>query len=242
MNPAWHSRRGIKARNLAAGCLLWLRDLTPCGASAGGSRAFRSCEAAKPREPTETLRHLAASCPQFTMAGGGPLRLVIPLFLAAIAGWTTYVVPYNIASRFLVARGQHGAAIAIIVLHSIFLAMIVASALRLGSTVIFNPGYIPLGTNPDDSSDSEKGRSRRTGSKSKNRDTDFLDRAAIASGTSPSPAPAGLEEFARRDVYVCEPDGLPPFCNYCWVWKPDRTHHNRLLGRCVRRFDHYCPW
>jgi len=54
--------------------------------------------------------------------------------------------------------------------------------------------------------------------------------------------PPGLEYYMSKDVYACEPDGLPAWCNYCWNWKPDRTHHSSALGRCVRRFDHYCPW
>jgi len=144
----------------------------------------------------------------------------------------------------MVPRGQRGAAIAIIVIHSVLLAMIVAVAVRLGSVIVSNPGFVPVGNGPDDASD-EIRRPHRTGKQlappaSKEGKADFVDRAAIIDGITPSPP--GLEDFARRDVYVCEPDGLPPFCRFCWNWKPDRTHHNRMLGRCVRRLDHYCPW
>ena len=32
------------------------------------------------------------------------------------------------------------------------------------------------------------------------------------------------------------------WCRHCQAHKPDRTHHCRVLGQCVERFDHHCPW
>jgi len=32
------------------------------------------------------------------------------------------------------------------------------------------------------------------------------------------------------------------FCKHCNTFKPDRTHHDSHLGRCVLKMDHYCPW
>ncbi|KAL4001841.1 DHHC palmitoyltransferase family protein [Acanthocheilonema viteae] len=33
----------------------------------------------------------------------------------------------------------------------------------------------------------------------------------------------------------------PPFCIYCKVIKPNRTHHCRRCNRCIIRMDHHCP-
>uniref|UniRef100_A0A2K6WKJ1 Palmitoyltransferase n=1 Tax=Onchocerca volvulus TaxID=6282 RepID=A0A2K6WKJ1_ONCVO len=33
----------------------------------------------------------------------------------------------------------------------------------------------------------------------------------------------------------------PPFCLYCKVIKPNRTHHCRRCNRCIIRMDHHCP-
>ena len=52
----------------------------------------------------------------------------------------------------------------------------------------------------------------------------------------------GLEDFIRRDVFICQGDGRPVFCSHCLNWKPDRTHHCREAARCVRKMDHFCPW
>jgi len=37
-------------------------------------------------------------------------------------------------------------------------------------------------------------------------------------------------------------DGRFRFCKQCNVYKPDRTHHCRKLGRCVLEMDHWCAW
>lgn len=51
--------------------------------------------------------------------------------------------------------------------------------------------------------------------------------------------PSAIE---RYDAYVCDYEGVPLFCEKCRIFKPDRTHHCKELGRCVRKMDHYCPW
>ena len=37
-------------------------------------------------------------------------------------------------------------------------------------------------------------------------------------------------------------DGRTRFCKKCRLYKPDRTHHCKKLGRCVLEMDHWCPW
>ncbi|KAK5099216.1 Palmitoyltransferase pfa5 [Lithohypha guttulata] len=44
--------------------------------------------------------------------------------------------------------------------------------------------------------------------------------------------PFRVEDFWLRDVFVCNPDGRPPFCSTCYNWKPDRSHHCSELNRC----------
>ena len=48
--------------------------------------------------------------------------------------------------------------------------------------------------------------------------------------------------FDQYDAYLCDYQGVPNWCDKCHNWKPDRTHHCKELGRCVRKMDHYCPW
>ncbi|KAJ5072526.1 palmitoyltransferase zdhhc16 [Anaeramoeba ignava] len=33
-----------------------------------------------------------------------------------------------------------------------------------------------------------------------------------------------------------------PYCPICKNFKPERTHHDALSGKCVLRMDHFCPW
>jgi hypothetical protein len=63
---------------------------------------------------------------------------------------------------------------------------------------------------------------------------------SISSTTEKKDAdPSAIE---RYDAYVCDYEGAPLFCEKCRIFKPDRTHHCKELGRCVRKMDHYCPW
>lgn len=48
--------------------------------------------------------------------------------------------------------------------------------------------------------------------------------------------------LGEYDAYICDYQGMPLWCDKCHNWKPDRTHHCKELGRCVRKMDHYCPW
>merc|ERR1712187_836931 len=34
----------------------------------------------------------------------------------------------------------------------------------------------------------------------------------------------------------------PNYCSKCQHWKPPRTHHCGMCGRCVLRMEHHCPF
>lgn len=34
----------------------------------------------------------------------------------------------------------------------------------------------------------------------------------------------------------------PRYCMKCENWKPERTHHCSVSGKCILRMDHYCIW
>jgi hypothetical protein len=53
---------------------------------------------------------------------------------------------------------------------------------------------------------------------------------------------ADSQPMEQYDAYICDYEGVPLFCEKCRMYKPDRTHHCKELGRCVRKMDHYCPW
>ena len=50
------------------------------------------------------------------------------------------------------------------------------------------------------------------------------------------------KRFDKYEAYICDYQGMPLWCDKCHNWKPDRAHHCKELGRCVRKMDHYCPW
>jgi len=34
----------------------------------------------------------------------------------------------------------------------------------------------------------------------------------------------------------------PRYCKHCQCWKPERSHHCSVSGRCILKMDHYCIW
>lgn len=143
----------------------------------------------------------------------------------------------------------------IIVGYSILLLLTAVTYLRLVCTVIFNPGYVPRGPqwSAQRENQTQLKHARDAIGEAKSRDLDGKksdkggEKFSIAYGDEPRPlaqdeASPFLEEFFGKEVYTCEGNGKPIWCSYCLNWKPDRAHHCREVGRCVRKMDHFCPW
>lgn len=178
---------------------------------------------------------------------------VIPFVLSGCVGFATYVVVDRICGTLRCAESvahpranrtesivdylmrtssQIGAAIVILVLYFVLFLLVLATYLRTFLIIQFDPGVVPYGPEPYESKRDRRRRMR--GEKS-----DASPRELRSERDPDSP---GLEEFYRRDVFVCENDGLPRFCSECRAWKPDRAHHSSELNRCVYKMDHFCPW
>jgi palmitoyltransferase len=165
-------------------------------------------------------------------------------------------------------RPRHGSAVGIIVAYFLVLTPLLSSYFRIIYTIATDPGYVPRGElwhqqHRSDRREAE-GRHRKkshtnSGSSEKRSGHSWLDNddelgyggggpgQGYNSTVQPyqrdmSAPPPGLEQFYTRDAFVCQDDGFPIWCSTCLTWKPDRTHHCREVGRCVRKMDHFCPW
>ena len=157
-----------------------------------------------------------------------------------------------------------GQAIGILVIYTTLLLLFIFTYARLLFTVTVNPGYVPRSSQWVDLQESKakaKGRRFQRYKKKSSRSSDGSSREnaeeeSVENGSLPghgfageaSTAPAttepapGLQGFYCRDAFVCQTDGRPNWCSTCLNWKPDRSHHCREIGRCVRKMDHFCPW
>jgi len=128
---------------------------------------------------------------------------------------------------------------------------------RLLYVVTFNPGYVPLGPKWHALRDEEaKAKRRYSRGHRKLRSPESTEKTAGSAGSgsaengdipgnnhssgafyAPGSAEAasGLQEFYKRDAFVCQGDGRPIWCSTCLNWKPDRAHHCREIERCVRK-------
>ncbi|KAM8866291.1 palmitoyltransferase ZDHHC12-A [Synchiropus picturatus] len=50
------------------------------------------------------------------------------------------------------------------------------------------------------------------------------------------------EQAAGEETEAMIPDCRQRRCGYCLLQQPMRARHCQTCGRCVRRFDHHCPW
>ncbi|KID82491.1 DHHC zinc finger membrane protein [Metarhizium guizhouense ARSEF 977] len=163
---------------------------------------------------------------------------IIPAFIVGVFGLGAYAVVGRLCVEYILRRqGKTGLAAGLLVLFFPLYILALVCYAQLYITVQRDPGLVPL-TNGRDDKSPEPGEKRR-GFRSR-RKTDPEDPPWVPPDLNPDSP--GLEAFYSKDVFACEADGRPKWCSECRQWKPDRAHHSREMGRCVRKMDHMCPW
>lgn len=170
---------------------------------------------------------------------------VIPVVLAGVVGYATYVLVVPLCAHYLLAQHNDiAAAIIILVVYFLLFLLMAASLLRLVYITMVDPPYLPLGpaalrnVGMYNATEKQKPRKEADGIGG----TKYQQNTAGVLGTKDDPDSPGLELFYTKDVFVCEVDGRPKWCSHCANWKPDRTHHCSDSGRCILKMDHFCPW
>lgn len=158
--------------------------------------------------------------------------------LIALCSGLTWI---SIVSYLLARHDDKKAAIAILVIYFALFLPMAAAFFRLVLLTLFDPPYLPRGAAA--THDQKSGRRQRK-AKSASHDmegSEYLPTVEPAKSVQ-SPDLSDLEQYHKKDIFVCEQDGKPKWCSECAAWKPDRTHHSSDCGRCIRRMDHFCPW
>ncbi|CAL3971068.1 unnamed protein product [Diplocarpon coronariae] len=164
----------------------------------------------------------------------------IPLVLAGIVGYATYVTVVILCVNYLL-RKHHDktAAIPILVAYFILFLLVAITFFRLLYITTFDPPVVPLGPRAISDRNARHQRKERPAQ-------DGISGGPYDGrnnfGAQDDPDCPGLELFYTKDVFVCELDGKPKWCSSCQNWKPDRAHHDSSSGRCIRKMDHFCPW
>jgi len=123
-----------------------------------------------------------------------------------------YVPCYRLANPSISNPAVAGLLLSI---HAVLLSMTLWSLARVKAT---NPGYVP--------------RPHK------------LTRAevrAFEDGNLEYTPPLEQDLLYSEEFVVCDMDGNPKFCNTCKILRPARSSHCHKLGRCVIKFDHFCP-
>ncbi|QIW94785.1 hypothetical protein AMS68_000303 [Peltaster fructicola] len=176
----------------------------------------------------------------------------IPVFLILVVAYASYVFVGPLCVNYLLnappdAGVQRRMAIGIALPIVFFLLLILMAScyFRLLYIVSFAPGYVPQHSTPVDNLEKPIREKKTLQSCVPTHVTDGQELAQLdyegilRRGAIPPP---GTEEFYSKDAFVCDRNGLPMWCHTCGVWKADRVHHSRDVGRCVKKMDHFCPW
>ena len=99
------------------------------------------------------------------------------------------------------------------------------------AAVLTEPGRVPPGWQPSDGDEEVRSAGGW--------------RAVAPPSSAPPPAltpPSLPPQTAGLDDRSADPKQGRRFCRKCSAWKPDRTHHCSVCGRCVLKMDHHCVW
>ena len=100
-------------------------------------------------------------------------------------------------------------------IHAVLLSITLWSLARVKAT---NPGYVPR---PHKLTHAEV--------------------RAIEDGNLEYTPPLEQHLLYGEQFVFCDIDGSPKFCDICKILRPARSSHCHKLGRCVIKFDHFCP-
>ncbi|KAL7568476.1 hypothetical protein ACA910_012186 [Epithemia clementina (nom. ined.)] len=120
--------------------------------------------------------------------------------------------------------------LAVLIFVLLYIPAAILAMISLFKAWTTDPGSVPLGARPltivrhVSSSDSLGGRSSSSNNNNSNNNNN-----AGASGLSNDPLSPPPRALSR--CHKCNDN-----------YKPPRAHHDSVTGRCVVKFDHFCPW
>ncbi|KAF7862739.1 hypothetical protein EAF04_007612 [Stromatinia cepivora] len=159
----------------------------------------------------------------------------MPLALAGVVGYSTYVVVAILCVNYLLVEQKNTrAAVPILIIYFLLFILMSSSFFRVVYMTTFDPPYAPLGVG-----------AARIQPPKKRKDDDIGGEEYTSGNLDASkddPDSPGLELFYTKNVFCAERDGKPRWCSECCIWKLDRQHHCSVVGRCIYKMDHYCPW
>ncbi|CZT50616.1 uncharacterized protein RSE6_11632 [Rhynchosporium secalis] len=139
---------------------------------------------------------------------------IIPVILAGIVGYATYVLTVVLCVHYLLIKhNDRRAAIPILVIHFILFLLMAASFFRLLYITILDPPLVPLGPS---AIRSRSGKEAGSGIGGGEYNSGQSSRGTSSNvGAQEDPDSPGLELFYTKDVFVCELDGKPKWCSHC---------------------------
>ena len=158
----------------------------------------------------------------------------------------------------------------VILFYMVYLPVTLLALVSLIQATCTNPGAVPMGARPfvtvrrvhaaPPLSSSSSSMSNNNNNNNNNNNTDTSSITTLGDpgdggvhepndsidGTTPNTAGATAKSTSsthhRTTTTTPDPASIRR-CEACGDnYKPARAHHDRVTGRCIVKFDHYCPW
>ncbi|CCG83660.1 Palmitoyltransferase PFA5 [Taphrina deformans PYCC 5710] len=169
---------------------------------------------------------------------------IIPPFLVGIAIFSTYVW-FDMCIQWHLRNGRTTTGICLLLFEIVLLILLAGSFFRITFT---HAGYLPNRADRNRVTQVDAGESGIISASAAD---------SLHSGTSDyhrtydrKPTSKEVRDFlsspsvTEASIYIAraDPSDGARYCSICDVEKNDRAHHCSEVNRCIKKFDHYCPW
>lgn len=166
---------------------------------------------------------------------------LIPPLLVVVTIFSTYVW-FDVCIQWYIRNDDIATGTCLIFFQVILLALAGCAFFRI---TLIRAGYVP--NHADRARFAKEDGEAAFGSTSGTTDPTLADRPKTYDRR---PTKQEVNNFLQTrslydsEFYVARPDSLtsPRYCHICDVEKYDRVHHCTEVNRCVKKFDHFCPW
>ena len=179
--------------------------------------------------------HLIANDPR---KSNRVMAYIIPPILIAVAIFSCYVW-YDMSVEWYLRNGRIKTGSCLLAFQILLLLLMAASYFQIFLTPA---GYIP--------NRADRERVLELGPTSQPGPSFNLETAEYPKVHDRAPSDAAVQQFmtsaplSEATVFIAraDPSDQTRYCATCDVEKHDRVHHCSEVNRCVKKFDHYCPW
>lgn len=169
------------------------------------------------------------------------MSYIIPPFVVLIAIFSIYVW-FDMCIQWYLRNGHRTTGACLLAFQILLMICVAASFFQI---LLTEAGYLP------NRADRARLATRGAGEGSANLiESTGTQNDSVYKTYDRPPSERAVRDFMLKPrlidvpIYIARPDtsDAPRYCSICDVDKYDRVHHCSEVNRCIKKFDHFCPW